>query len=40
MEEQRPKKLSDQVRDAIADGHDFIPDAIRQGAVAVGGERA
>jgi UDP-N-acetylmuramoyl-L-alanyl-D-glutamate--2,6-diaminopimelate ligase len=36
----RPGDLFVAVKGLDADGHDFIPDAIRQGAVAVVGERA
>ena len=35
----RPGDLFVAIRGLDADGHDFIPDAIRQGAVAVVGER-
>jgi UDP-N-acetylmuramoyl-L-alanyl-D-glutamate--2,6-diaminopimelate ligase len=36
----RPGDLFVAVKGLDADGHDFIPDAIRRGAVAVVGERA
>ncbi len=36
----RPGDLFVAIKGLDADGHDFIPDAIRQGAVAVVGERA
>jgi UDP-N-acetylmuramyl tripeptide synthase len=36
----RPGDLFVAVKGLDADGHDFIPNAVRQGAVAVVGERA